>query len=273
MSHSRFGGGRGGAGGFPPCQLLRHNIFGSSELRTRSEPDQRCGLRAAGTDVATGSAGMAGKEHRTAALAWIGAGALLVALAVGWYLLPISHWLGALRDRILDPGFTGVAIFVAIYVVGAVVLAPEAVLTIGAGFAYGFLGLLMVLIAATIGASLAFLIARYAGRDKVQQLLDRRHKIAAIDRAVAEDGWEIVALLRLSPLIPFNLQNYLFGITAIPFWHFAAATFAGIIPGQRSIPISADSRIRSTTAAQPSGHCLPLGCWRPSLSSFWSLAR
>ena len=113
MSHSRFGGGTGGAGGFPPCPLLHHDMFGSSELRTPSEPDQRCGLRAAGTDVATGRAAMAGKEHRTAALAWIGAGALLVALAIGWYLLPISHWLGALRGWILDLGFTGVAIFVA----------------------------------------------------------------------------------------------------------------------------------------------------------------
>jgi uncharacterized membrane protein YdjX (TVP38/TMEM64 family) len=71
-----------------------------------------------------------------------------------------------------------------IYVVGAVVLASEAVLTIGIGLAYGSWGLPIVLVAATIGASLAFLIARYAGRDKVQRQLDRRHKIAATDRAL-----------------------------------------------------------------------------------------
>ena len=54
---------------------------------------------------------------------------------------------------------------------------------------------------------------------------------SANHRAVTEDGGKIVVLLRLSPLIPFNLQNYLLGVTAIPFAHFVAATFAGIIPG------------------------------------------
>ena len=164
-------------------------------------------------------------------LAWIGAGALLAILALGWYLLPVGLWLGDLREWIVGLGLRGVAIFVAIYIVGAVVLAPEALLTIVAGFAYGFWGLPIVVVAATIGASLAFLIARYLARDRVQLLLARRRNLAAIDRAVAEDGWKIVALLRLSPAIPFNLQNYLFGVTAVPFTHFVLATFAGIIPG------------------------------------------
>lgn len=174
---------------------------------------------------------MTQRGYRTGLLAWIGAGALLIAAGIGWYLLPVNDWLGALRDWIIGLGFEGVVIFAAIYVVGAVVLAPEALLTIAAGFAWGLWGLPIVLIAATIGASLAFLVARYAARDKVRQLFESRRKIAAIDKAVAEDGWKIVALLRLSPLIPFNLQNYLFGVTAIPFPHFVAATFTGIIPG------------------------------------------
>src|SRR5260370_405018 len=55
--------------------------------------------------------------------------------------------------------------------------------------------------------------------------------LGAGSKAVAEDGWKIVGLLRLSPLVPFNLQNYLFGATGIPFAHFVAATFFGIIPG------------------------------------------
>jgi uncharacterized membrane protein YdjX (TVP38/TMEM64 family) len=174
---------------------------------------------------------MAQSEHRAGLLAWIGPGALLVAVGIGWYVLPVGEWLNALRDWIVGLGFAGIVIFAAMYVVGAIVLAPEAVLTIAAGFAYGLWGLPIVLVAATIGASLAFLIARYVARDKVRRLLESRRNMAAIDKAVAEDGWKIVALLRLSPLIPFNLQNYLFGVTAIPFPHFVAATFAGIIPG------------------------------------------
>jgi len=193
---------------------------------TPSELDQHRGLRKISTDDS-----MAQREYRTGFLAWIGAGALLVAVGTAWYLLPASDWLNALRDWIVGLGFAGIVIFGAIYVIGAVVLAPEAVLTIAAGFAWGLWGLPIVLVAATIGASIAFLIARYTARDKVRQLLETRRNLAAIDKAVAEDGLKIIALLRLNPLIPFNLQNYLFGVTAIPFPHFLAATFVGIIPG------------------------------------------
>ena len=53
----------------------------------------------------------------------------------------------------------------------------------------------------------------------------------SIDAAVAREGWKIVGLMRLSPLVPFNLQNYLFGLTNVRFWHYAWATFFGIMPG------------------------------------------
>jgi uncharacterized membrane protein YdjX (TVP38/TMEM64 family) len=168
---------------------------------------------------------------RRGATAWVAAALLLAAIAAGWYLLPIGDWLLRLRGWIIGLGSAGIAVFVLIYVIGAVVLAPEALLTILAGFAYGFWGLPIVLAAATIGAALAFLLARHVAGDRVRRLVARRRNLAAIDRAVAEEGWKIVALLRLSPLVPFNLQNYLFGVTAIPFRHFVAATFAGIIPG------------------------------------------
>ena len=174
---------------------------------------------------------MAQRKHRASWLAWGGGAALVVAAAIGWYLLPVSDWLSTLRAWIVGLGFAGMAIFAAIYVVGALVLAPEAVLTIAAGFAWGLWGLPIVLVAATIGASLAFLITRYAARERIRRLLETRRNLAAIDKAVAEEGWKTVALLRLSPLIPFNLQNYLFGVTAIPFPHFVAATFVGIFPG------------------------------------------
>lgn len=183
------------------------------------------------TDIPIAKPRRSASERRSSFLPWIGAAGLLVALVIGWHLLPIGDWLSALRQWVVGLGFPGILIFVAIYVLGAVILAPEAVLTIAAGFAYGFWAFPIVLVAATIGASLAFLIARCLARNRVRRLLESRRHLAAIDQAVAEDGWKIVALLRLNPLIPFNLQNYLFGATAIPFRHFAAATFAGIIPG------------------------------------------
>jgi uncharacterized membrane protein YdjX (TVP38/TMEM64 family) len=174
---------------------------------------------------------MAASEHRAEVAALIGAVALLAALGAGWYLLAVKGWLGLARGWLVGLGFEGILLFAAIYVVGVVVFAPAALLTISAGFAYGFWGLPIVLVAATIGAAAAFLIARYAARDRVRRRLERRRRIAAIDQAIAEAGWKIVLLIRLSPLIPFPLQNYLFGVTAVPFRHFVAATLPGIIPG------------------------------------------
>ena len=157
--------------------------------------------------------------------------ALLVLLAVGWRVLPLGEWLTELRRLIAGLGWWGVMLFALIYIVGGVVLLPAGLLSIVAGFAYGFWGLPLVVVAATIGAALAFLIARYAARRRVQLWLLGRRNLAAIDRAVAEDGWKIVALLRLSPAVPFNLQNYIFGVTAVRFADYVAATFFGIIPG------------------------------------------
>jgi hypothetical protein len=78
---------------------------------------------------------------------------------------------------------------------------------------------------------IAFLIARYLARDRVRRLLARRQKYRAFDRAITEEGWQIVLLLRLSPIVPFNLQNYALGVTAIPFIEYLGATLVGITPG------------------------------------------
>src|SRR5436190_231025 len=99
---------------------------------------------------------------------WLGLGVLLAGALLLWSLLPVGAWLDALRVWIVGLGFAGIAAFVAIYVIGAVLLAPVVLLTIMAGFAYGFLGLPIVLVAATTGATLAFLIARYLARERVR---------------------------------------------------------------------------------------------------------
>ena len=155
---------------------------------------------------------------------------LLLAIGLGWYLLPVAAWLGALRGVVADLGWLGVAVFAAAYVGAVVLLAPGSLLTIAAGFAYGFWGLPIALIAATTGAAIAFTVARHLARDSVRRAIETRRDIASIDRAIAAEGWKIVLLLRLSPLVPFNLQNYLFGITAVPFRSYIAATFVGIAP-------------------------------------------
>jgi uncharacterized membrane protein YdjX (TVP38/TMEM64 family) len=80
-------------------------------------------------------------------------------------------------------------------------------------------------------SAIAFLAARYLARDRIRAFLSRRPKYRAVDQAVAKQGWQVVVLLRLSPVVPFNLQNYALGITAISFWRYLGATLVGIAPG------------------------------------------
>ena len=162
---------------------------------------------------------------------WGGAAVLLAAFAAAGFLLPVKDWAQALHDWLQQRGAWGAALFALIYIVGVVALVPGAILSLTAGLAYGVWGIPLVIVAATIGASFAFLIARYLAHGFVASLSKRRKRLKAVQEAVNEEGWKVVALLRLSPLVPFNLQNYYFGVTDIPFLQYLAATFVGIIPG------------------------------------------
>ncbi|MDQ6923476.1 MAG: TVP38/TMEM64 family protein [Pseudomonadota bacterium] len=163
---------------------------------------------------------------------WIGAGVLAAALFAAWILLPIKEWVGSLRAWIADMGPWGAVIFAGVYVVATVLLVPVSVLTIVAGLAFGLgRGFALVVVSATIGATLAFLVSRYLVHDRVKILVENRPRFKAVNEAVSKEGWKIVALLRLSPLVPFNLQNYFYGITDIKLLHYVPATFVGIMPG------------------------------------------
>lgn len=155
----------------------------------------------------------------------------LAALVAAWLLLPVQAWIEAAAAWIGALGPWGPVLYALAYALSMVVLAPGGPLSIGAGLAFGMWGLPVVLVGATTGAALAFLVSRHLLRDRVRLLVQRRPTLAAVDRAVAEEGWRIVLLLRLSPLVPFNLQNYFFGVTQIAFWPYVLATAIGIVPG------------------------------------------
>jgi len=161
----------------------------------------------------------------------VGIGALLVGVVVAWFLLPLGEWIQALERWFRDLGPFGIVVFALAYVVGTVILAPGSAMSILGGLLFGWWGIPIVLVSASIGTSLAFLIARYLARDAVAGRLESRPKLKAVDKAVDEEGWKVVALLRLSPLVPFGLQNYLFGLTSVGFWPYALATLFGIVPG------------------------------------------
>ena len=152
-------------------------------------------------------------------------------LTVGKLYLKAEH-LENLFNWIEGLGPRGPVVVGAFYIVACVAMLPGSVLTLGAGFLFGVpLGLVTVSVGSTLGACAAFLVGRTVARNWVAGKVGDNPKFAAIDRAVGREGWKIVLLLRLSPVFPFNLLNYGLGLTKVPFWHYALASWIGMIPG------------------------------------------
>jgi len=144
----------------------------------------------------------------------------------------IGGWVTRAQNRIVGLGPVAPIAYGLFYVVLVVLLVPGGVLTSGAGLAFGMgLGTLVVSLASTLGASLAFLIARYLLRARVERWLEGRERLSAIDRAVEQQGWRVVALTRLSPVFPFNVQNYFYGLTGVGFWRYALTSWVAMLPG------------------------------------------
>jgi uncharacterized membrane protein YdjX (TVP38/TMEM64 family) len=155
-----------------------------------------------------------------------------VALFVAWRLLSVDEWVLGLEHKVARMGVLGGVVFALIYVAAAMLFVPGSVLTIAAGVVFGLgWGTLVVSVASTATAAAAFLIARYVARARVEELARRHEKFGAIDRAIREKGWKVVALLRLSPVVPFSLSNYLYGLTAVGFWPYLLASWVAMLPG------------------------------------------
>ncbi|MFK8079789.1 MAG: TVP38/TMEM64 family protein [Granulosicoccus sp.] len=158
-------------------------------------------------------------------------GIVILALLVWvWTLVPAAHLIEQLRLWIVSLGVAGVVAFTALYIVVTVVLGPASGLTLMAGLAYGFWGFPLVVISATLAAAVAFLLGRYVAHRRVNRWIENKPRLLALNRAVTEEGWRVVGLMRLSPIIPYGLQNYLFSVTHIGFVPFFLATLIGIMP-------------------------------------------
>ena len=158
-------------------------------------------------------------------------GAALVALVAAYQFLPVQDWAEAYRGWLEDLGWVGWIAFVVIYALATAALVPGAILTLAGGLAYGLWAFPLVILGATAGAAIAFLAARYLARDWVEAKMDEHPKFKAIDSAIREDGWKVVGLLRLSPALPFSLQNWFLGTSSVGFLPAMTATFFGIMPG------------------------------------------
>ena len=128
-------------------------------------------------------------------------------------------------------GSIGAIAFIGIYIIATIAFLPAFILTLGAGVLFGvWWGSVYVFIGATLGAIAAFLVGRYLVRDWVAKKIAGNDKFRAIDRAVGKEGLKIVLLTRLSPIFPFNLLNYAFGVTGVSIQDYIIGSI-GMIPG------------------------------------------
>ena len=135
-------------------------------------------------------------------------------------------------DLVGQLGRWGPAIFIGLYIVATVLFIPGSALTLGAGAIFGVAwGSVYVSVGSTLGATAAFLVGRYLARNAIARKIEGNERFAAIDKAVANEGWKIVGLTRLSPVFPFTLLNYSFGLTRVKLSHYVLASWIGMMPG------------------------------------------
>jgi uncharacterized membrane protein YdjX (TVP38/TMEM64 family) len=178
-------------------------------------------------------------------LTWRRAGGVLLAVAVLLAVIWLSatghvgqardrmqHVLGAFLRWTSQLGMWGPIVLGLIYIAATVAMLPGLILTMGAGAVFGLgVGVVTVSISSTLGATAAFVIGRTVARGWVADKLAARPAFKAIDDAVGQQGLRVVLLTRLSPVFPFNLLNYAFGLTGVPLGKYVLGSWAGMIPG------------------------------------------
>ncbi|MEL7037142.1 MAG: TVP38/TMEM64 family protein [Cyanobacteria bacterium J06592_8] len=171
-------------------------------------------------------------------LTLLGIGVSILIIAASKFL-NLSDSLSSIQDLLRQTltwidslGYWGPVAFILVYIFATVFFLPGSLLTLGGGAIFGVVsGSICVSIGSVIGATCAFLVGRYLARGWVSQKIAGSEKFNAIDEAVAKEGWKIVGLTRLSPIFPFNLLNYSFGLTKVSLRDYFFASWIGMIPG------------------------------------------
>ena len=153
-------------------------------------------------------------------------------LFIASYFLPVTQYLTDLLKWTEGLGVMGPVVVAIFYVFACVFFIPGSILTLGAGFLFGpLIGTITVSVGSTMGAAAAFLVGRFMLRGPIEKKLAGHPKFSAIDKAVGEQGFKIVFLSRLSPVLPFVLLNYAYGLTKVSFWRYVLASWVGMMPG------------------------------------------
>jgi len=153
-------------------------------------------------------------------------------LAVGAFMLPVEAYLSRFLAWVQTVGPWGALILGGGYIPAALLFVPGSLLTLGAGFMFGVgVGTVAVSLGSTLGAAAAFLLGRTFARRAIEAKVSMNPRFHALDQAVKREGFKIVLLTRLSPVFPFNLLNYAFGLTQVSFRDYVLASWIGMLPG------------------------------------------
>lgn len=172
------------------------------------------------------------EEKRKTVVRAASAVVLITVLVVLGRLFDVPAYLRQAMQWIDGLGFVGVFFFIILYASLTVMLVPGSVPTLAAGAIFGVVqGTIYVSLGSTLGATIAFFIGRYLARDAVRRMVSKNPSFSAIDEAIGREGWKIIGLLRLSPVVPFSASNYFYGITAVRPLGYVLSTWIGMIPG------------------------------------------
>lgn len=176
---------------------------------------------------------------------------LLAAVIILFRLMGWGDKLALLRDWISGLGVWGPFVFVLLYIVAVVAALPGAAITIAGATLFGsVLGVVLVSIASIIGASLAFLIARHLARDFILRKLSSNETFRKLDRLTQEHGAAVVAITRLVPLFPFDILNYGFGLTAVPFKTYVFWSWLCMLPGTILYVVGTDAIVKGISSGK-----------------------
>lgn len=189
------------------------------------------------SDSAAGqSPGSTEEESRT--ISWLKPLIFLLIMVAGIYLFIVYdlrstfeyYFNNSIEPWIEKNPITGRLAYVGIYISGVVAFIPGSAMTLPGGALFGPIwGTVIVSIASTTGAGFAFLVGRYLARDWVEKKAGKT--LDSVQEGIKNHGWAFVAFTRLVPVFPFNLQNYVYGLTRINFWTYISVSWVAMLPG------------------------------------------